>query len=102
MTLSVADLEHDTGLGLSGTLDLATEGQARAALEPHLHPGAEVTVDLRALTFMDSTGLNLLVGALSALGDDGRLTVRGASGIVAKVLTVSGLTDRPNVTVLPA
>ena len=100
--LTVLDLEDATGLALSGTLDLSTEGKARAALEPLLQPGAEVTLDLRALTFMDSTGLNLLVGALSTLGDDGRLTVRGAAGIVAKVLTVSGLTDRPNVTVLPA
>ena len=102
MAFTVLDLEDATGLALSGTLDLSTEGRARAALEPHLHPGAAVTLDLRALEFMDSTGLNLIIGALSTLGEDGRLTLRGAGGIVAKVLAVSGLTDRPNITVLPA
>jgi anti-sigma B factor antagonist len=102
MALTVSDLEDATGLELSGTLDLATEHEARAALEPHLHPGAEVTVDLRALTFMDSTGLNLIGEALATLGDDGRMTLRGATGIVRKVLAVSGLADRPNITILPA
>ena len=102
MALTVSNLEDDTGLGFSGTLDLATEDQARTALKPHLHPGAAVTVDVGALEFMDSTGLNLIIGALSTLGEDGRLTLRGAGGIVAKVLAVSGLTERPNVTVVPA
>jgi anti-anti-sigma factor len=101
MALTVSNLE-DAGLTLSGTLDLSTEGKARAALESILHPGAAVTLDLRALQFMDSTGLNIIVGALSTLGDDGSLTLRGATGIVAKVLAVSGLTDRPNVTVVPS
>jgi anti-sigma B factor antagonist len=102
MALTVADLENATGLALSGTLDLSTEGRARAALEPLLHPGAAVTLDLRALEFMDSTGLNVIIGALSTLGEDGRLTLRGAGGIVAKVLAVSGLTERPNITVVAA
>jgi anti-sigma B factor antagonist len=102
MSFTVSDLEDATGLTLRGTLDLSTEGRARAALEPLLHPGAAVTLDLRALEFMDSTGLNLIIGALSTLGEDGRLTLRGAGGIVAKVLAVSGLTERPNVTVAPA
>jgi anti-anti-sigma factor len=102
MALTVANLEDDTGLALSGTLDLWTEGNARAALGPLLHPGAAVTLDLRALEFMDSTGLNLIAEALPALGDEGQLTLRGAAGIVAKVLAISGLTERPNVVVVPA
>jgi anti-sigma B factor antagonist len=102
MALTVSDLENATGLALSGTLDLSTEGRARAALDPLLHPGASVTLDLRALEFMDSTGLNLIIGALSTLGEDGCLILRGVGGIVAKVLAVSGLTDRPNVKVVPA
>jgi anti-sigma B factor antagonist len=99
MALTVSDLENETGLALSGTLDLSTEGQARAALQPLLRPGAVIILDLRGLEFMDSTGLNLIVGALSTLGDEGSLTLRGAAGIVAKVLAVSGVPDRPNVIV---
>jgi anti-anti-sigma factor len=101
MAISVSELEDETGLALSGTLDLSTEGRARAALEPLLRAGAAVTLDLRTLKFMDSTGLNLIMRALSTLGDDGSLTLRGATGIVAKVLAVSGMTERANVTVVP-
>ena len=102
MALTISDLGNETGLALSGTLDLSTEGQARAALHPLLRPGAAIVLDLRGLEFMDSTGLNLIVEALSTVGDDGSLTLRGVAGIVGKVLAVSGLTDRPNVTVVPA
>ena len=87
-------------MAFNGSLDLATEPDARAAVEPLLQPGASVTIDLRRLIFMDSTGLNLLIRALDVIGDDGRLTLRVGAGIVRKVLDVSGVTGRPNVVVL--
>jgi anti-anti-sigma factor len=89
----------DDGLSLAGTLDLSTEAQARRAMERLLVRGARVTFDLSRLEFMDSTGLNLLVGALQTIGDEGRLTLRVSEGITDRVLGVSGLADRPNVTV---
>ena len=87
-------------MAFNGSLDLTTEPDARAAVEPLLQPGASVTIDLRRLIFMDSTGLNLLIRALDVIGDDGRLTLRVGAGIVRKVLDVSGVTGRPNVVVL--
>ena len=87
-------------MAFNGSLDLATEPDARAAVERLLQPGASVTIDLRRLIFMDSTGLNLLIRALDVIGDDGRLTLRVGAGIVRKVLDVSGVTGRPNVVVL--
>jgi anti-anti-sigma factor len=98
--LEISPLEDPTGVAFIGTLDLATEPEARAAVEPLLQPGASITLDLRRLLFMDSTGLNLLIRALDVIGDDGRLTLRAGAGIVRKVLEVSGLTRRPNVVVL--
>ena len=87
-------------MAFNGSLDLATEPDARAGVEPLLQPGASVTIDLRRLIFMDSTGLNLLIRALDVIGDDGRLTLRVGAGIVRKVLDVSGVTGRPDVVVL--
>jgi anti-anti-sigma factor len=99
--LEISPLGDATGVALIGTLDLSTETEALAAVEPLLRPGASINIDLRRLVFMDSTGLNLLIRALEVIGDDGRLNLRGQSGVVRKVLDVSGLTDRPNVMVLP-
>jgi anti-anti-sigma factor len=99
--LEISPLRDATGVALIGTLDLSTETEARAAVEPLLRPGGSITIDLRKMVFMDSTGLNLLIQALDVIGDDGRLTLRVSPGIVRKVLEVSGLADRPNVLVLP-
>lgn len=100
--LDLSPLDEGDGLAFAGTLDLSTADAARAKLEPMLRPGAALTFDLGRLEFMDSTGINLIVGALRILGDDGRLTLRAPSGIVGKLLSVSGLSDRPNLVVLPA
>jgi anti-anti-sigma factor len=99
--LEISLLEEATGVAFIGTIDLSTEPDARAAVEPLLQPGASITVDLRKVVFMDSTGLNLLIRALDVIGDEGRLTLRVSSGIVWKVLDVAGLTERPNVVLLP-
>jgi anti-anti-sigma factor len=99
--LEISPLGEATGVALTGTLDLSTEPEARAAVEPLLRPGGSITIDLRKMVFMDSTGLNLLIRALDVIGDDGRLTLRVSPGIVRKVLEVAGLADRPNVVVLP-
>jgi anti-anti-sigma factor len=58
--LSVVQLDDVVMLTLTGDLDLATAPElARAAEE--LPAGCEVTVDLRGLTFLDSTGLSQLL-----------------------------------------
>lgn len=98
----MAPLEEGNGLEMTGTLDLSTADQARTALQPLLRPGAEITLDLGGVEFMDSTGLNLIIEALGVVGDQGRLTVRTSAGIVGKVLSVSGLTDRPNLHIIRA
>lgn len=97
--LQITPLPDGTGFALAGTLDLASLEEARAHLEPAWRPGAEVTLDLSRLEFMDSTGLNLLAQGLQAVGEDGRLVVRGAKGIIRRVLKVSGLERRPNLVV---
>jgi anti-anti-sigma factor len=100
--LEIGALEHGRGLALAGTLDLSTEAEAREAMEPIVVPGAHMTLDLSRLEFMDSTGLNLMVGALRTIGREGHLTLRLSEGITERVVGVSGLADRPNVTIHPA
>lgn len=52
----------DVTLSLQGELDMRTVEQLSGRLEQHLDKGAKnVTLDLRELAFMDSSGLRLLI-----------------------------------------
>jgi anti-sigma B factor antagonist len=77
-----------------GELDLATASELEGALAPVVSGGGCAVLDLRALEFMDSSGLRVIVGAhLSAKEHGGRLSlVRLQSGSpVHRVLEISGL-----------
>jgi anti-sigma B factor antagonist len=90
------DIEQEGGrrvVKLGGECDLATATQLQEALAPMRSPDVdEVIVDVSELTFMDSTGLGVLVGALKRIREsNGSFKIAGAKGAVARVLEVSGL-----------
>lgn len=77
----------------TGELDLAVSDEAWSVLQPLTQsPSAGLVVDVSAVTFIDSRGLNALVRALRAL-DGATLTLRGASERIVRLLEVSGLID---------
>jgi len=56
-------------------------------------PG-EVVVDFESLRFLDSSGVHALVRGYHAVNDaGGSLTVRNASGVVARVLYITGVAE---------
>jgi anti-sigma B factor antagonist len=67
--LTVAAEPDRTRLTLRGELDLATAGALDRALAEHSGP---VLLDLRQLTFMDSTGVRVLLEAAEQSVRDGR------------------------------
>jgi anti-sigma B factor antagonist len=76
-----------------GELDMATCEPVRAMLDELWESGwNEVVVDLRRVTFIDSTTLHLLVrNQKRAEHDGGRFWVIDGTDPVARVLTISGL-----------
>ena len=81
---------------LVGELDLATVGEVRRTLD-HLRGRGwrDFVVDLRALTFLDSTGVHLLLETYHrALAGGGSLTVASAAPEVHRVLELTGVADR--------
>jgi anti-anti-sigma factor len=92
---SVVDGEIRT-LRLHGELDLATAGMLEEPLEEALADSSgQLVLDLSGLTFIDSTGIAILIGAI-ARGDDGpalRFVPSPAPG-VARVLKLTGVEER--------
>jgi anti-sigma B factor antagonist len=78
-----------------GEIDVATSPILRSELASvlALHP-EELTLDLREVTFVDSSGLGVLVGALKRLRESGggRFSVVDAQDSVRKVFDITGLT----------
>jgi len=79
-------------LKLSGELDLASCPGLEQELDYAATLDTAVVVDLRGLTFIDSTGIAVLLKAYEQSGQNGaRLQITGAQGAVERVfnLTVS-------------
>lgn len=89
------DADGVTTVALSGEVDLATAGQFQAEVERLVTAGVTaLIVDLREVTFCDSTGLNALVRARNLCETHGGwLRITQPRGEVAEVLTISGLLD---------
>ena len=88
--------EHDgrTVIAAQGELDLATAPQLEeAVLTPLLH-GRHAVIDLRALEFMDSSGVRVIVAAHHAAHEHGgrfSLVRMDPGSPIQRVLEISGL-----------
>ena len=76
-----------------GALDVATSGDFRERLNELIAAGAtDLAVNLKAVTFVDSAGLGVLIGTLKRLQSmDGRFAIFSPSRGVRKVLDLTGL-----------
>ena len=77
-----------------GELDMASAPELEQAVMPRLEQGAWIVLDLRALDFIDSSGLRIVVGA-HRLAEErgGRFTcVRGEQGsTVHRIVEIAGI-----------
>jgi len=79
-------------ISVGGEVDAHTAPAVREAVDDRIRPGARVVVDLSDVTFLDSTGLGVLVTSLKRLREvDGSLDLVVASPRVLKVFTLTGL-----------
>jgi anti-sigma B factor antagonist len=77
-----------------GEIDVATSPLLRSEFAAALAQGPkEVTLDLHDVSFIDSSGLGVLVGALKRLREAGgeRFVIVGAQDAVRKIFTITGL-----------
>ena len=86
---------------LVGELDLATCDQLINQLEPAMQAAGDLSLDLAALEFMDSTGISALIRVCRGLGDRGRVVLRSQTTEVAKVLWLVGAHTFPNLLIDP-
>ncbi len=84
-------------LDVSGEIDLATAPQFETRLGA-VNTGGSVVVDLTNVTFIDSTGLRVLISAHEkATEHGGRLAIVATEGPVTKLLAITGVDEWLNV-----
>lgn len=84
----------DGGLRLAGEVDAHTAPRLDEALAPLVDAGGEVRLDISGVSFMDSSGLRVVIGATEATrAAGGDLVLVGPTDLVRRLLSVSGLTD---------
>jgi anti-anti-sigma factor len=87
-----------------GEIDLASSPQLREALVAPDAQASTVVLDLRGVTFIDSSGLGVIVGQQKRSREDGHsfaIAVDGASP-VQRILDLSGLINILDVVADPA
>jgi len=83
------DDQGDTVLKLSGELDMSSAGALRESIEALIADGCrKVVFDLDELSFMDSSGIAVLVFAANNIGD---VRLINASSIIRRIIDATGL-----------
>lgn len=79
---------------ICGEIDIATTGNLRDALTTALTRGPHIEADLSAVTFMDASGIGVLIAAqLDATASGGSLTLRNPSRAVLRLVEILGLDE---------
>lgn len=91
------DAFHSEGvltLSIRGEIDMSSAPRLHAVLERSIARTKRVSLDLSGVSFMDSSGVNLLLRAVVAGRDMGcSLAVVAASRQVRQVLQISGVVE---------
>jgi anti-sigma B factor antagonist len=93
LSITRADHGERTVVHLGGEIDVYTAPLVREKLDEQIHAGrTDLVVDLTDVTFLDSTGLGVLVGRLKLTRTrGGSLRLVGTADRVLKVFAITGL-----------
>lgn len=75
----------------AGDIDLGSADRLWAQISAHLVPGVQVILDCSAVTFCDSTGLQVFMRAHKHAGGSGGFVLAVVEGPIARVLKLTGL-----------
>lgn len=79
-------------LTLAGEIDHHTGDALRQALDASDTPRPRIVVDLRGVSFMDSSGINILIAAHRALSEAGGwLRLAAPTGAVLRTIRIVGI-----------
>ncbi|MEP7046477.1 MAG: STAS domain-containing protein [Ilumatobacteraceae bacterium] len=92
LRIDTVHLDGYAVLEVRGEIDLITAASFGAAIDAGLDRAGKVVLDFSGVTFMDSSGLNVLVAAVGHADGDS-LRIRNAPVSVHRLLSITGLDE---------
>lgn len=100
MLLRIEELPDGQGLLLGGELDLSNANDLLDLARSHVPAeGGDLVMDLAEVTFMDSTGLSVLVQIARLLDGKGRLILQAPGKAVSRLFELTGVNALSNLEV---
>lgn len=100
MLLDVTEAGEPGTYRLVGELDISTVDMLDAVLQRAAAAGGDVKLDLSQLTFIDSSGIRVLIRAMDRLHSGEKLILSQPTAPVQQVLDLMGLEARDELVVL--
>lgn len=98
LELELTSTDAGSVITVRGEIDMATAPQLRAMLDRLIEAGSQrIVLDCRALAFLDSSGIGVLVAARNRLSDDGAIVLDSPPAHVRKVLEITGVSSHLSV-----
>jgi anti-sigma B factor antagonist len=99
LSITIHSTEWQTYVSVSGEIDVYTAPELKEKLFPFSEKEEmNLIVDLTGVTYMDSTGLGVMVGVFKSLRKhNGRLQLTGLSDRLNKLFRITGLADIMNI-----
>lgn len=98
--LEIKETDQPRTFRLLGELDISNAETLEAVLDREVQHDGDVTLDLSELTFIDSSGIRVLLRAMDRLDGRGRLLLLSPTNSVHNVLSLMGLDDRDEIRVV--
>jgi anti-anti-sigma factor len=100
MLLDIRETEHPRAFRLIGELDISNADTLGALLDREVQSDGDITLDLSELTFIDSSGIRVLLKAMDSLNGKGMLVLSSPSSSVRHILSLMGLNSGGRIRVI--
>ena len=100
MLLEVRETGQPRGFRLIGELDISNAETLAAVLDREVEEQGDISLDLSDLTFIDSSGIRVLLRAMDRLSGRGKIILASPTSSVRHVLSLMGLDDHDSIRVV--
>lgn len=93
MQITKTQTDASLTVALEGRLDTTTAPQLEAELKRSLNGITALTLDLKALEYLSSAGLRVILSAQKVMNKQGGMVVKNANDTIMEIFEVTGFSD---------